>query len=64
MLPNSDDLFAFGQIYGGDKGVTPSGKSYWKFIVITYKSQTYVLENHIANENNKWTINTIVKKLI
>ncbi len=63
MLPDADTLFYLGQIYGGDHATSSWGKEYWKFVIISYKGSTYVLEHHESTDNGKNVLLPIVKKL-
>ena len=64
-LPSVDDLFGFGQFYGGDKSVLPNGESYWRFMIWKHPNkQTYVLENHWnEKEGGGWELEQMVKRL-
>lgn len=63
-LPTPDDLLGLGQFWDGDKAVSPDGKTYWRFMIFTYKDKrTYVLENQIVIKENGYEINQVVKKL-
>jgi hypothetical protein len=61
-LPTPNDLLGIGNFWDGEKAKDPDGKTYWRYMIFTYKDKrTYVLENHIEPETRK--INQIVKRL-
>ncbi len=63
-LPTPDDLLGLGSFWDGEKGKDPDGKTYWRYMIFTYKDKkTYVLENQIVIKPDGHTINQVVKKL-
>jgi hypothetical protein len=63
-LPTPDDLLGIGSFWDGEKGKDPNGKTYWRYMIFTYKDKrTYVLENQIVINPKGHTINQVVKRL-